>query len=65
MNTLVTAIDQMIKNYDYQKTMQEFNQKIETLSSNVEEDDLKDFLGDMGITLSDENDDGDDDEPKV
>jgi len=65
MNLLVKAIDEMIKNYNYQKTMQEFNKKIETLSSSTEDNDLKNFLGDLGISMSDENDDGDDDEPKV
>lgn len=61
VNTLIKAIDEKIKNYDYKKTMGEFDDAINKISDQTDKNDLKDFLGGLGISMSDE----DEPEPEI
>lgn len=60
MTDLMASIQQMFNEQDYEESMNQFNDELETMSDETESDDLKDFLGGLGINLS--NDDGGDDE---
>lgn len=58
MAELLQGIDQMLRNQDYQEAMSNFNEDLEQVTDDVDDDDLRNFLGDIGIQLSDDDDDG-------
>ena len=47
----------MLKNQDYQDAMSRFNEDLEQVSDDVSDDDLRGFLGDIGIRFSDVDED--------
>ena len=55
MTELLEGVDQMFRDQDYQDAMAQFNDDIEEVADNTDEDDLNDFLNDLGITLSDDD----------
>lgn len=55
MNELMEGIDQMFKNQNYQDAIAAFNDDLEDISDNTDDDDLGDFLGGLGIRLSDDD----------
>jgi hypothetical protein len=60
MTDLMGSIQQMFNQQDYEESLNQFNDELDTMSDETESDDLKDFLGGLGIDLS--SDDGGDDE---
>ena len=62
MTDLMASIQQMFNQQDYEESLNQFNDELETMSDEVESDDLKDFIsGIPGISLSNDDDDDDDD----
>lgn len=59
MDELMSGIDQMFRDQDYQNAIDTFNNDIDNVAEDTDNDDLKDFLRDLNINLS--NDDGLDD----
>jgi hypothetical protein len=59
---IVDGINQKLNDQDYEETMSQFNDELETIESSTDDDDFRDFLRNMGIDLSgnDEEDDDDD-----
>ena len=57
MSELLQGIDKMLKNQEYQNAISRFNQDLEQVSDETDDDDLRNFLGDIGIHLSDDDDD--------
>lgn len=55
LGEIVNGIELMMANQDYEEAMNQFNGDIEQLADETEDDDLKDFLGDLGISLSDDD----------
>ena len=55
MNELMEGIDQMFKDEDYQDAIDRFNDDLNGLSDDTDDDDLGDFLGGLGIRLSDDD----------
>ena len=55
MNELMDGIDQMFKNEDYQSAIDAFNQDLNNITDETDDDDLGDFLGSLGIRLSDDD----------
>lgn len=55
MTELLEGVDQMFRDQDYQDAMAQFNDDIEEVADNTDEDDLNNFLNDLGITLSDDD----------
>jgi len=60
MTDLMASIQQMFNQQDYEESLNQFNDELETMSEETEPDDLKDFLKGFNIDLS--SDDGDDDD---
>jgi hypothetical protein len=61
MTDLMASIQQMFNQQDYEESLNQFNDELETMSDETEPDDLKDFLKGFNIDLSsDDGDDGDD-----
>jgi len=54
MNLLYRAIEQEINDYDYSETMDQFDQTLNDISDETEDDDLDDFLGSLGIRRPDD-----------
>lgn len=54
MNLLYRAIEQEINDYDYSETMDQFDQTLNDISDDTEDDDLDDFLGSLGIRRPDD-----------
>jgi hypothetical protein len=52
MSDLYNMINGEINDYDYKKAMQDFDDRLNGATDDTEDDDLKDFLGGMGIDLS-------------
>lgn len=52
MSDLYSMINGEINDYDYKKAMQDFDDRLNGATDDTEDDDLKDFLGGMGIDLS-------------
>jgi len=52
MKIIVDSIEAEIRNYDYEESMSEFDDKLTDISDETDDDDLKDFLGGLGIDLS-------------
>jgi hypothetical protein len=62
METLVRAIEEDINNYDYEQTMEEFDEDLTNVSDDTDNNELKDFIsGIPGISLSNDDEDDDDD----
>jgi hypothetical protein len=60
MTNFMVSIKQMFNDQDYQESMNQFNDELETMSDETESDDLKDFIsGIPGISLSSDDDDDD------
>ena len=55
MNELMEGIDQMFKNEDYQSAIDAFNEDLNDITDETDDDDLGDFLGGLGIRLSDDD----------
>lgn len=53
MGMLYNIINSEINDYDYKVAMQKFDEELNKKSDDVDPDGLKDFLGDLGIGLSD------------
>jgi hypothetical protein len=54
MNELMNGIDQMFKDQDYQDAIDSFNDDLNDVTDNTDDDDLEDFLGSLGIKLSED-----------
>ena len=54
MNELVDGIDKLLKDQDYQDAIDAFNEDLNDITDNTDDDDLSDFLGGLGIKLSDD-----------
>jgi hypothetical protein len=54
MNHLMNGIDQMFKDQDYQDAVAAFHDDLNRTTDDVDDDDLRDFLGGLGINLSDD-----------
>ena len=62
METLVRAIEEDINNYDYEQTMEEFDEDLTNVSDDTDNNELKDFIsGIPGISLSNDDEEDDDD----
>jgi hypothetical protein len=57
MNELMSGIDQMFRDQDYQNAISAFNEDLDDVTDDTDDDDLDDFLGGLGIRLSDDDDD--------
>lgn len=57
MDELMQGVDQMFKDQDYQNAMDAFNNDLNDVSDNTDDDDLGGFLDGLGIRLSDDDDD--------
>ena len=59
---IVTGIEQMLNNQSYEETMSQFEDDLETLDDDTNEDDFRGWLNSLGVDLPDneENDDEDD-----
>lgn len=59
---IVDGINQKLNDQDYEETMSQFNDELETIENSTDDDDFRDFLKNMGIDLSgnDEEDNDDD-----
>jgi uncharacterized protein YecA (UPF0149 family) len=44
MTNFMVSIKQMFNDQDYQESMNQFNDELETMSDETESDDLKDFI---------------------
>jgi hypothetical protein len=54
MGLLYKAIEQEIKDYDYTETMNQFDDELNNISDETDDDDFDDFLGGLGIRRPDE-----------
>jgi hypothetical protein len=61
LQQIVNAINQTLNDQNYEETMAQFNDELETIESETEEDDFKNFFNSLGIDLSDDNEEDDDD----
>jgi hypothetical protein len=60
MRQVINGIEAAMNQQDYESVMGQFNQELEDISNETEDDDLADMLGNLGIDLP--SDDEDDDE---
>jgi len=51
---LVDGIDKLYKDQNYQDAIEAFNEDLNDITDNTDDDDLKDFLNGLGIKLSDD-----------
>lgn len=61
MINLLRGIQEMLNQQEYEYQMDRFKDELEGMSSETPDDELTSFLGDLGIKLSDDNDEDDDD----
>ncbi len=54
MGLLYQMINGEINDYDYKQSMREFDEELNKTSDSIDDDELKDFLGGLGINLSDD-----------
>jgi hypothetical protein len=54
MDELMDGINQMVNDYDYEEAMSAFDEDLSSTSEDIDDDDLDDFLGSIGITRSDD-----------
>lgn len=63
LDELMNGIYQMFNDQDYQESIAQFRDDLEDTTNQTADNDLSDFLGNLGISLSDfDEDDGNDDE---
>lgn len=62
MTDLMKSIQQMFNEQDYEESLNQFNDELDVMSDETESDDLKDFLGGLGIDLSNDGEDDDEDD---
>jgi len=55
MGELMQGIDQMFKDQNYQDAVARFNEDLDNITDNTDDNDLGDFLGGLGIRLSDDD----------
>ncbi len=55
MGELLKGIDEMFKDQDYQDAISQFQDDLDEITDNTDDDDLSDLLGSMGIKLSDDD----------
>lgn len=55
LDELTRSIELMLREEDYQEALDVFNDDLNNLVDETEDDELKDFLGDLGIDLSDDD----------
>lgn len=58
---IVDGINQKLNNQDYEETMSQFNDELETIESNMDDDDFRSFMNNLGIDLSNDDEDDEDD----
>lgn len=61
MINLLRGIQEMLNQQDYEYQMDKFNDKLEGMSNETQDDELTSFLDNLGIKLSDDDDEDDDD----
>ena len=54
MNQLMDGINQMVNDYDYEEAMSAFDEDLTDTSEGIDDDDLDDWLGSIGVTRSDD-----------
>jgi len=54
MDDLADGVDKLFKKQDYQDAIEAFNENLNDITDNTDDDDLKDFLNGLGIKLSDD-----------
>jgi hypothetical protein len=54
MGLLYRAIEQELQDYDYTETMNQFDDELNNISDETDDDDFDDFLGGLGIRRPDE-----------
>ncbi len=52
MNELMDGIQKMLNDEEYENAVQSFQNDLDNISDETDDDDLKDFLGGLGIDLS-------------
>ena len=57
MNELMSGVDQMFRDQDYQNAISAFNDDLNDVADDTDDDDLDDFLGQLGIRRADDDDD--------
>lgn len=62
MNELMDGINKMFNDQAYEDSVSMFRDDLEDTSNQTSDDDLKDFLGNLNISLSDDYDDEDEDD---
>lgn len=55
MDDLLRGIEQMFNEQNYEDAIEEFRNNLDDVSDDTDDDDLRDFLGDMGIRLTDDD----------
>lgn len=62
LGNIITSIKQRLQNEEYEDTIQQFNQDLEQITDNTDDDELNNLLNDLGITppKDDEEDDDED-----
>jgi hypothetical protein len=56
VSSLVTSIEQMLEEEDYEDALAEYNNEIDDIDEEITDDELKDFLDDIpGVGLSDDD----------
>jgi hypothetical protein len=57
MDELMSGVDQMFRDQDYQNAISSFNDDLNDITDDTDDDDLDDFLGQLGIRRADDDDD--------
>jgi hypothetical protein len=57
MNELMLGIEQLLRDQDYQTAMAAFNDDLDDVADDFTDDDMRNLLGDLGIELSNDDDD--------
>jgi hypothetical protein len=60
LQQIVDGINQKLNDQDYEETMSQFNDDLETIEGNTDDDEFRDFLNNLGIDLSNDEEDDDD-----
>jgi hypothetical protein len=53
MSELMKGIDEILKDQNYQDSIEQFNNDLNSITDETDDDDLEDFLGSLGISFSD------------
>lgn len=56
LNEIFQGIESLLQNEEYQTAMEQFDNDLNDITENTNDDDLGDFLRDLGIDLSDDDD---------